>query len=159
MIKYPCKTNFWAELVKLSDFGLWMTWSFGSLAWLSAAKLPRTCDRSSSLVRSWLIAWEWVECDYVECCSSKRGDHILITLFRNGFCSLLYKRGLGKKRSNGLCYVYVWREMPPKLQVGSKVFIPKCQLQDFLWIVRKMLLGKSSSYNARVLFARCLNRC
>lgn len=123
MIKYPCKTNFWAELVKLSPFSLWMTWSFGSLDWLSAAKLQRTCDRSSSLARSWLIARDWVECDYVECCSSKRGDHILITLFRDGFCSLLYKRGLGeKKRSSGLCCGYLLRAIPPKA-AGRKLSI------------------------------------
>lgn len=83
----------------------------------------------------------------------------MITLFRDGFCSLLYKRGLEKKRSSGLCYVYVWREIPPKMLVGSNIFISKCQLHDFLWIVRRMLLGEDSSYNAQVLFVRCLNRC
>lgn len=114
MIKYSCKTNFWAKLVKLSHFGLWVTWSFGSLDWLSAAKLQRTCDRSSSLVRSWLIARDWVECDYVERCSSKTGDRILITLFRDGFFAVCYIREAWKKRSSGLCCVYVPREIPPK---------------------------------------------
>lgn len=114
MVKYPFQTDLWGKLVELSHSGLWMTRSFGSLDWLSAAKLQRTCDRSSSLARSWLIAPDWVECDYVECCSSKRGDHILITLFRDGFCSLLYKRGSEKKLSSGLCYVYLRREIPPK---------------------------------------------
>lgn len=44
------------------------------------------------------MARDCVECDYVECCSTERGDRILITLFRDGFCSLLCKRGLGKKK-------------------------------------------------------------
>lgn len=79
----------------VSDLILWEPWL---AIRLHPAKLQRTCDRSSSLVRSWLMARDCVECDYVECCSTERGDRILITLFRDGFCSLLCKRGLGKKK-------------------------------------------------------------
>lgn len=61
------------------------------------------------------MARDCVECDYVACCSTDTGDRILITLFRDVFCSLLYKRGLGgKKKSSRLCCVYVLKEIPLK---------------------------------------------
>lgn len=65
------------------------------------------------------MARDSVECDCVECCSTETGDRILITLFRDGFCSLLYKRG-SEKRSSGLCCVYVPEEIPLKAAGGKQ---------------------------------------
>lgn len=94
----------------VNDLTLWEPWPTISL---HPAKLQRTCNRSSSLVRSWLMARDCVAWDYVECCSTETGDRILIMLFRDGFCSLLYKGG-SEKRSSGLCCVYVPKEIPRK---------------------------------------------
>lgn len=70
------------------------------------------------------MARDCVECEYVECCSTERGDCILITLFRDGFCSLLCKRGLEKKKGGAGCVVCTYqRKYPSELLVASKVFI------------------------------------
>lgn len=152
MNKYPYESN---------SEPSWQSCLFSVCEWLDPlgaltisqhpAERQRTCDRSSSLVRSWLMARDCVECDYVACCSTDTGDCILITLFRDVSCSLLYKRGKKKEKEKRVagCAVYLyWRKYPSKLPLGSEVFISECQLHDFLWIARKMLLGGNSSYGA-----------
>lgn len=66
--------------------------------------------------------------------------------------AVCYIREALKKGVAG-CAVYTYqRRYPSKLLVGSKVFILECQLRDFFWIAKRMLLGGSSSYGAPVLF-------
>jgi len=114
---------------------------------LRAAKLHRTCNRSFLLVRSWLMAWGCVGWDSIESCSTEMGDCILVAVFRDGFCSLLYKRGF-EKRGAGCAVCTYQRKYLLKLLVGSKVFISWFQLREGLWVVRRMLWGGNSSYCA-----------